>query len=148
MQICFAAPTKNVPREDIAIGGVYFGATKDYVQSIYGEPDKVFTKKQSKGAEPPILELWQYGDSFIISFNPQNDKVEKIESTKRNGLKIPMGAAVGDNIFAVKNYYDGKCFFASEKNGYVLRLQASFIYMMLRANSDAEITNINIYPGV
>lgn len=89
VQICFAAPVKDVPREDIAIGGIYFGATKDYVRSVYGEPDRV-SCKQGNEMEPMMLDVWQYGGAFAITFDAKDDKVYKVKSTGKNGLKIPM----------------------------------------------------------
>lgn len=40
--------------------------------------------------EPMMLDVWQYGGTFAITFDAKDDKVYKVKSTGKNGLKIPM----------------------------------------------------------
>nr|DAK26702.1 MAG TPA: hypothetical protein [Caudoviricetes sp.] len=95
-----------------------------------------------------MLCYWHYGDSFTVIFDAKHDTVYKVESTGKNGLKIPMGKAVGNNIIAVSNYYNGRCYFTSDGNGHTLRLQSGGVYMLIKATPDAEITEIRIYPRI
>lgn len=146
-QICLAAPIRDVPRDDIAIGGIQFGASYEYVRSIYGEPDRVLIEN-GKEYEPRLLSHWYYGDSFTVTFDEDRGTVYKIKSNGRNGLKIPLGVAVGNNIYTVEEHYGNQCYFVSDNNGYTLRLQSGGIYMLIKATPDAEITEISIYPGI
>ena len=148
IQICCAAPVRDVPREDIAIGGIYFGATENYVRSIYGNPDKV-SYRAGNYPEPKDLIVWRYGETFEIIFDSEDDKVYKVKSTGKNGLKTPVDFCVGNNIFSVQKYYDGRCSFSKNNGKYYLRIHSNGgIYMMFTATPDAEIKEISLYPEV
>nr|DAK26700.1 MAG TPA: CAP-associated protein [Caudoviricetes sp.] len=110
MQTCLAAaPWKEIPKEDIAIGGVNLGATRDYVESVYGKPDSVEHKDLNCG-EIIHLEINRYGTSFFVTYDLDTTRVVEVKSTGNNGLKVPAGFAVGDNISDVRKYYNGAGF--------------------------------------
>lgn len=147
-QFCLAKPVGDIPKEDIAIGGISFGSTMEYVRSIYGEPDEIY-RKNGKEYEPQSLIQWVYGDSFSITFDANDNRAYQIKSTGRNGLEIPIGVAVGGNIFTVSNYYgEDNSYFVCDDKEYTLRLRSNNIYMMIKASRDAEITSIYIYPAI
>ena len=100
----------NLPRiafDRVAIGGIQpFFATKDYVRSIYGEPDEIKELKESKAHGYGRDEVWKYGDTFTIYF--YKDSVDLVISSGPNGLKTPDGIAVGDSEAKLISAYGGK----------------------------------------
>lgn len=111
MQTCLAAaPWKEIPEEDIAVGGINLGTTRDYVQSVYGEPDNIERKNLNYGSEIIHLEINRYGTSFFVTYDLDTNRVVEVKSTGNNGLKVPAGFAVGDNISDVRKYYNGAGF--------------------------------------
>lgn len=91
----------------VAIGGIQPFASKDYVRSIYGEPDKIhdLSKSPVPGDGNPD-EAWEYGDSFRILF--AKEYVFSIVSSGHNGLKTPDGIQVGDSEAKVMTAYGQK----------------------------------------
>ncbi len=91
----------------VAIGGIQPFASKDYVRSIYGEPDEIIDRKGSRAyndSQPDIV--WKYGDTFSISF--YKDTVFSAISSGSNGLKTPDGIAVGDSEAKLISIYGNK----------------------------------------
>lgn len=135
-----STPVANFPKislDRVAIGGIQPFATKDYVRSIYGEPDEI-SERNSKSydySEPD--ETWKYGETFSISF--ANGKVFCLDSSGPNGLKTPDGIAVGDsegkllaaygkgwrNGYWYKSEYDINLYF-QVKNGKVVSISAGW----------------------
>ncbi|MBQ7498323.1 MAG: hypothetical protein IJU00_10915 [Selenomonas sp.] len=92
----------------IAIGGIQpLTSTRDYVRSVYGEPDKI-TKRPETGkfSDSDITETWDYGDSFSISFS--NDIVYCLGVNGPNGLATPDGIKVGDSESKIISAYGSK----------------------------------------
>ena len=91
----------------VAIGGIQPFASKDYVRSIYGEPDEIIDRKESSvHSDDGWDEVWKYGDTFLIWFD--KDSVIIVKSTGPNGLKTPDGIAVGDSEAKLISVYGNK----------------------------------------
>lgn len=103
-----AAKFPYVSFDRVAIGGIQpLTSTRDYVRSIYGEPDKI-TKRPETGkfSDSEITETWNYGDSFSISFS--NDWVFCLSVDGLNGLATPDGIKVGDSESKLISTYGRK----------------------------------------
>ena len=142
-QVCFAAPTKSVPKEDLTIGGISFGSSEEYVISVYGEPDSV-SYYHGKFYEPQHLKTLHYGTTFTIDIDEDDHNVYKIKSTGDNGLKTPLGFTVGSDISAVKDHYKNRC--RVFKDG--VRILSDGLYMLFGIDRDGIITEISIYPEI
>ena len=92
----------------IAIGGIQpLTSTRDYVRSVYEEPDKITRRPETgKFSDSDITETWEYGDSFSISFS--NDWVFCLSVNGPNGLATPDGIKVGDSETKVISTYGRK----------------------------------------
>ena len=86
--------------DEIAIGGVSPGASKEYVRSIYGEPGKLSKWVNDYGSN---CEKWVYGDSFEVWFT--KDEVTLLRTTAPNGLATPAGIKVGSRASEVLEKY-------------------------------------------
>ena len=86
--------------DEIAIGGVSPGASKEYVRSIYGEPGKLSKWVNDYGSN---CEEWVYGDSFEVWFT--KDEVTLLRTTAPNGLATPAGIKVGSRASEVLEKY-------------------------------------------
>lgn len=103
----YCASFPKIAFNRVAIGGIQPFATKNYVRSIYGEPNKIIDRRDPKlhrDGDPD--EDWVYGDTLIISF--AQDTVFCIISSGPNGLKTPDGIAVGDSEAKLISAYGRK----------------------------------------
>lgn len=93
------ATTELAPRA-AALGGIRPGAKNTAVQRIYGSPNHRDVGYTGDGER---LDIWMYGDSFIIYF--MGNTVVLLKTTANNGIKTPAGFSVGSNINAIYNLY-------------------------------------------
>ena len=105
---CFASPgCGEIPEEEIAIGGVTFGSTEEYVRRIYGEPTEMEYKKRGDIINEYPQTTYIYGNSktyFKIVF--VNGVVFSAESVGNTGLKTPSGFSYGSKLTDVWAYYE------------------------------------------
>ena len=106
----YKKPKSLLSDEEIAIGGISpLGSSRDYIQSIYGEPNDK-TKKWSKAVED-MVEHWKYGDSFEIYFySERRESPDLILCTAANGLATPAGIKVGSRASEVIDKYGEPAF--------------------------------------
>lgn len=91
----------------IAIGGIQpLTSTRDYVRSVYGEPDNIQHITNSRHPEDEPNEIWTYGENFIISF--LDGCVFNVLTKDPNGLATPDGIKVGDSESKVISAYGRK----------------------------------------
>ena len=133
------AEAKTQP-QDIALGGIQLGATMERVRSIYGEPDHK-TQSTNNGPFGRVI-TWTYGNSFKLKFAGDSHTVIDAETTANNGIKLPSGIGVGDNINAAKWHYDSMK--QSAKNQY--RFDCNwYLGVLLKTNNKGVIQSINMY---
>jgi len=133
------AEAKTQP-QDIALGGIQLGATMERVRSIYGEPDHK-TQSPNNGPFGRVI-TWTYGSSFKLEFDGDSHTVIGAETTANNGIKLPSGIGVGDNINAAKWHYDSMK--QSAKNQY--RFDCNwYLGVLLKTNNNGVIQSINMY---
>ena len=138
VDVCNAAPGRydEIPRADVAIGGIALGADESYVRKVYGNPN------DRRRAGPIKTKTFIYGTTFIIVFNAENNKVWEVKSTGNNGLKTPSGFAVGMKLADVYNRYgsgrtgDNSVFYTSNW----------WLNIMFKSDKNGKITEIYIYP--
>ncbi len=91
----------KLPAEEVAIGGITYKASIEYIINIYGEPHRV-----AKG-----VYYWGEDDSLKVttwdSTKGQTDYATSITCTAANGLETPIGGAVGMPVFSVLTRYGG-----------------------------------------
>ena len=141
--VCSATPGRydEIPKADIAIGGIALGADESYVKRIYGEPNEVSYKETGVFGRTKIF---QYGNSFFVTFsnNKKEWHVLEVKSTGNNGLKTPSGFAVGMKLSDVYNRYgpgrtgDNSVFYTSNW----------WLNIMFKGDKNGKITEIYIYP--
>lgn len=96
---CFA----SVTREQMTLGGIYLGASPEYVKSIYGAPQDVHIGGL-------FYETDTYGDSVHIIYDFKGDihgplEVVGMETTANNGFATKDGVTVGMNQATVRRIY-------------------------------------------
>lgn len=118
---CFAKNPNatRLPHERMALGGLHFADTMEYVQSIYGEPDN---QKSGYSQETDSdYAIWEYGGSVKIYFGKNvNDGeyyIQIIRVTKDNGFATPDGIKVGTDLKTLKQTYGTPAFQPSSKTG-------------------------------
>ena len=140
---CSAAPGRydEIPKADIAIGGITLGTDESYVRKVYGNPDKITHTDDRRRAGPIKTKTFTYGTTFIIVFNEENNKVWEVKSTGNNGLKTPSGFTVGMKLADVYNHY-GPGYDGDNSLGY-----SSNWWMRIKFKGDksGKITEIHIY---
>lgn len=101
--VCFA----EIPRSEVALGGVPLGSTPEYVKSIYGEPSSY-----DRGAGDSII--YNYNGTFKIMF-ASGKYMYWLETTANNGITTPSGVAVGMNASILNKY--GEVYYDRIENG-------------------------------
>lgn len=96
---CFAY---GIPRNDMAIGGIAYGTSMDYVKQIYGTPTKI-TYADGEWHTGKLI-VYNYNDKFIVSGSVRTNTVVSIVCTEK-GLSTPGGLAVGMKYDIVKKIY-------------------------------------------
>lgn len=113
VSICAASA---VPDSEISIGGIPYGASVDYVKSVYGEPDRVTSSSGSVIYDGPE-QYYIYGNSFKLEIG--GNKVVHMSTTANNGLGTPAGATVGMNRKILDTLYGSPKNIMRDKNGYI-----------------------------
>ncbi len=109
----------SVPDSELSLGGVYFGASMQYVESMYGAPDK-----KSTTHEHPLwrgeVTTWKYGDSVIVTFSDK--KVINVHISATNGFSTPAGVVVGmdytipEKLYGAPDKYGSSYLFYQREN--------------------------------
>ena len=86
LNVSMCSAKKIINSEQAAIGGISTGADTNYIKSIYGEPNEIFTRENNSVT-------WFYGTTFQIEF--VNDVAISVVSSGPNGLTTPNGISVG-----------------------------------------------------
>lgn len=144
--VCMAAGPRDgeISAKDMAIGGITFSASEDYVRSIYGEPTDI--SYDSNGGWGKI-KTYRYGDSFFVTFAQSG--VIDVKSTANNGLKTPQGFTVGMPLSKVENYYGNKGYASTNNGKKTRRYQAEwYMYMVYQADKEGNIESIHLYMSI
>lgn len=140
--VCSAAPGRyeEIPKADIAIGGITLGAAESYVKRIYGEPNEVSYKETGVFGRTKVF---QYGNSFFVTFsnNKKEWHVLEVKSTGNNGLKTPGGFTVGMKLADVYNHY-GPGYDGDNSLGYSSNW---WLQIKFKGDKSGKITEIHIY---
>ena len=78
------AAQASVPQDALVVGGIEYGASENYVRSVYGAPHKVETKYNPFYSGGQAVE-WEYGSGFDITF--VDGAARRIEIDARNGIQ-------------------------------------------------------------
>ena len=111
--VCVAAAVSD---SEISIGGISYGASADYVKSVYGEPDRVTRSNGSVIYDGPE-QYYIYGNSFKVEIG--GNKVVHISTTANNGLGTPAGVTVGMDRKILDTLYGSPKNIMRDKNGYI-----------------------------
>lgn len=144
---CFAG---NIPRHDIAIGGISYGTSMNYVKQIYGTPTKI-TYADGEWHTGKLI-AYNYNDKFIVEGVVKNNTVDFIVCREK-GLSTPGGLAVGMKYdIAKKIYGEGQrldLIKGYHQDGYKHYSYGSFgINMELVVDKQGIINEIKIYSGL
>lgn len=101
--ICFA----EIPKDEVALGGINLGATPEYVKSIYGEPTSY-----DRGYGDSII--YNYNGTFKVMFSG-GKYMYWMETTANNGITTPSGIAVGMDASVLSQY--GETYYDKIKDG-------------------------------
>nr|WP_314322570.1 hypothetical protein [Selenomonas noxia] len=85
----------SVPQDALVVGGIEYGASENYVRSVYGAPHKVETKYNPFYSGGQAVE-WEYGSGFDITF--VDGAARRIEIDARNGIQTKENIAVGTDV--------------------------------------------------
>ena len=95
--ICSAEymPNRTIAPEQMYLGGLTCGQTRDEVERIYGEPT-VHSNQE-----------YMYGISFFITFEQYKDakRIWRIVTNANNGIATPAGVCVGTRESVLKKVY-------------------------------------------
>ena len=101
--LCTLASAYYIPREEIALGGIFVGASPEYVKSVYGEPTQSESGYDTMGY-PTIT--YTYNDTFKVRFYHGADWwAGVVETTANNGIGTPAGVRVGMPASVLDKYY-------------------------------------------
>lgn len=92
----------KVKDEEVALGGIYPGASMFEVQEIYGKPSKTSSTDKHPLFRGTVTE-WTYGKDCKLVF--VEDKVAFIHVTGNNGFSTPSGIHVGSKENTVYSTY-------------------------------------------
>lgn len=92
----------SVPNDELVVGGIEYGASAEYVRSVYGEPTEVEVKPDQAFYNGSAVE-YEYGDSFELFL--LDSQVRRIEIDRHNGIKTKAGIEVGSTLAQVKAAY-------------------------------------------
>ena len=92
---CFAS--KAIDEDHAAIGGITLGSRTEYVESIYGAPNKILETEDGRAVE------WYYGDTFQMRF--VDDRAVFVCSSGNNGLNTPDDVGVGMKSRLIKKIF-------------------------------------------
>lgn len=82
----------SVPDSEVSLGGIYYGASMQYVQDVYGRPDKRSVTYEHALWRGEVA-TWKYGDSIVVIFSDK--KVIHVGISANNGFATPAGVIVG-----------------------------------------------------
>jgi hypothetical protein len=88
----------SIPSDTLVVGGIEYGASEEYVRSIYGTPREVETKYNPFYSGGKAVE-WEYGNGFDITF--VDGVVRRIEIGEPNGIKTKANISVGTDVNAL-----------------------------------------------
>lgn len=156
---CFASPgCGEIPEEKIAIGGITFGATEEYVRKIYGEPTEMEYKKRGDIINEYPQTTYIYGNSktyFKIMF--VNGGVFSAKSVGNTGLKTPSGFCYGSKLTDVWAYYEkvgtpdpqtkriGRHSKKTDKNAYAMYDSQWYMNFSFESDEKGKVKSISIY---
>ena len=88
-------PNRTVAPEQMYLGGLTCGQTRDQVERMYGEPT-VYSNKE-----------YIYGESLIITFEQfkEGKLIWRIVTNANNGIATPAGVRVGTSENTLKKIY-------------------------------------------
>lgn len=88
-------PKRTLSPEQMYLGGLTCGQTRDQVERIYGEPTK-YSKSE-----------YVYGNSLFITFEQYKDakRIWRIVTNANNGISTPAGVEVGTKEHVLKRVY-------------------------------------------
>lgn len=97
---CFASQLSHYNKDDhvlqpdeVALGGIMVGTTRNEVESIYGKPTNRSGQLPNKMIGE-MEDIYTYGNSFKITFI--KDKVMYVDTKAKNGIATPSDVKVGD----------------------------------------------------
>ena len=85
----------SIPSDTLVVGGVEYGASEEYVRSIYGVPREVETKYNPFYSGGQTVE-WEYGNGFDIIFI--DGFVRRVEIGEPNGIRTKANISVGTDV--------------------------------------------------
>lgn len=89
--ICFAEISPN----EVALGGITLGATRERVESVYGKPTKYDNENTAL--------VYNYNDTFKVYFS-SSGMAFQIVTTANNGIGTPSGVRVGMDASVLNKY--------------------------------------------
>lgn len=143
MQMAVCQAGGNIPKEDVALGGIPLNVSEEYVRSVYGAPDDISYKTDGGFGK---TKKFAYGTSFYVTFDNRN-RVIDVMSNGNNGLKTPPGFAVGMPMSEVKAYYGSAGYDNQGKDGtWSIRYSSDWgVYIKYIADEDEMIKAIHVY---
>ena len=127
----------GIPYEKVAIGGLQLGNTREYVKSIYGEPDSDETVENVLELVP--VQVWKYGQSLMIHF--ANGKIQRIVVSANNGLSTPDGLRVGMKEYDIKKIYGEP--FSTKHDGFYNYRSPNFDWLLINTQN-GSVSKITI----
>lgn len=98
----------KIPVDDAALGGISPGVTKDYVISIYGEPEEGKIENAWAWGPDSKSQIIKYGNTVSMNCVSDNNgpmEVMMIYVTANNGFSTPRGIHVGSTEREVRDAY-------------------------------------------
>lgn len=146
---------RQMPKEEISIGGLTIGCTMGYVESLYGAPPQ---KKWQEDRSHPRTVVYYITYEYSPTFNvigrttkgqsyedEQNAKLYSV-SVKDDSLSTPSGITVGMPYKAVAEMFGEapKRTFPNGQSFYMHSFRGSDMYFYV--NAEEIITEIHISP--
>ena len=94
--VCMA----RIPQDQVAVGGIGYGASRDYVESVYGDP--THEQKGFDENKRPIVAVL-YGKHLHIVY--RNNAIIDLSYYGDRSLATPAGVTCGMDLSVLRNIY-------------------------------------------
>ena len=91
----------KIPQSQIALGGITYGSSRAYVESVYGKP----TSEENWSQNGQRLASVRYGEHLLVVYELSNNTVIDLACHESNNLSTPAGVTCGMELAVLRKTY-------------------------------------------
>ena len=96
--VCMA----RIPQDQVAVGGIGYGSSREYVESIYGKPT---SEKRVYDKNKRLHIVAMYGKYLHIYYDLKDNTIVDLSYYGDNSLATPAGVTCGMDLSVLRNIY-------------------------------------------